>query len=165
MTVLFAALAPQMPRLAGRVADGTVLCMTGPATIESHIVPAITAAAADRGRPAPRVVCVMPVCVTDDANAARERAAHVFSIYDQLPSYRAMLDREGAAGPADLAIVGDEAVVAAQIGALGGIGVTEFVAAEFGQGDDAVRTRALLRDLAADANTPGRPDTASTGPA
>lgn len=70
------------------------------------------------GRPAPRVVCVMPVCVTDDANAARERAAHVFSIYRQLPSYRAMLDREGTAGPADLAIVGDEAVVAAQVGAL-----------------------------------------------
>lgn len=162
--VLLAALAPQMLRLAGRVADGTVLWMTGPATIESHIVPAITAGAADGGRPAPRVVCVMPVCVTGDTDAARERATHVFSIYGQLPSYRAMLDREGAAGPADVAIVGDEAVVGAQIGALGGIGVTEFVAAEFGQGDDAVRTRALLRDLAADANIPGRPgDKSSTG--
>jgi F420-dependent oxidoreductase-like protein len=164
--VLLAALAPQMLRLAGQVADGTVLWMTGPATIERHIVPAITAAAADGGRPAPRVVCVMPVCVTDDADGARERAARVFSIYGQLPSYRAMLDREGAAGPADVAIVGDEAVVAAQIGALGGIGVTEFVAAEFCQGDDAVHTRALLRALAADANVHGRPpESASTGPA
>ena len=63
-----------------------------------------------------------------------------------------MLDQEGAAGPADVAIVGDEAAVAAQIDALGGVGVTDFVAAEFGQGDDAVRTRALLRELAADAN-------------
>jgi F420-dependent oxidoreductase-like protein len=158
--VLLAALAPRMLRLAGREADGTVLWMTGPATIESHIVPAITAAAADAGRPAPRVVCVLPVCVTGNPDGARERAAHVFSIYGQLPSYRAMLDREGASGPADVAIVGDEAVVAAQIDALGAVGVTDFVAAEFGQGDDAVRTRALLRDLAADT---ARTGTSGTG--
>jgi F420-dependent oxidoreductase-like protein len=163
--VLLAALAPRMLRLAGREADGTVLWMTGPATIESHIVPAITAAAADAGRPAPRVVCLLPVCVTGDPDGARERAAQMFSIYGQLPSYRAMLDQEGAAGPADVAIVGDEAAVAAQIDALGGVGVTDFVAAEFGQGDDAVRTRALLRDLAADANLARRSaDTESTGP-
>lgn len=163
--VLLAALAPRMLRLAGREADGTVLWMTGPATIESHIVPAITAAAADAGRPAPRVVCLLPVCVTGDPDGARERAAQMFSIYGQLPSYRAMLDQEGAAGPADVAIVGDEAAVAAQIDALGGVGVTDFVAAEFGQGDDAVRTRALLRDLAADANLArGSADTESTGP-
>lgn len=165
MPVLLAALAPRMLRLAGREADGTVLWMTGPATIESHIVPAITAAAADAGRPAPRVVCLLPVCVTGDPDGARERAAQMFSIYGQLPSYRAMLDQEGAAGPADVAIVGDEAAVAAQIDALGGVGVTDFVAAEFGQGDDAVRTRALLRDLAADANLArGSADTESTGP-
>jgi F420-dependent oxidoreductase-like protein len=150
--VLLAALAPRMLQLAGREADGTVLWMTGPATIESHIVPAINAAAADVGRPTPRVVCLLPVCVTGDPDGARERAAQMFSIYGQLPSYRAMLDQEGAAGPADVAIVGDEATVAAQIEALGGVGVTDFVAAEFGQGDDAVRTRALLRDLVADAN-------------
>jgi F420-dependent oxidoreductase-like protein len=150
--VLLAALAPRMLQLAGREADGTVLWMTGPATIESHIVPAINAAAADAGRPTPRVVCLLPVCVTGDPDGARERAAQMFSIYGQLPSYRAMLDQEGAAGPADVAIVGDEATVAAQIEALGGVGVTDFVAAEFGQGDDAVRTRALLRDLVADAN-------------
>jgi F420-dependent oxidoreductase-like protein len=163
--VLLAALAPRMLQLAGREADGTVLWMTGPATIESHIVPAITAAAADAGRPAPRVVCLLPVCVTGDLDGARERAAQMFSIYGQLPSYRAMLDQEGAAGPADVAIVGDEAAVAAQIDALGGVGVTDFVAAEFGQGDDAVRTRALLRDLVADANLARRSaDAESTGP-
>jgi F420-dependent oxidoreductase-like protein len=150
--VLLAALAPRMLRLAGREADGTVLWMTGRATIESHIVPAITAAAADAGRPPPRVVCLLPVCVTGDPDGARERAAQLFSIYGQLPSYRAMLDQEGAAGPADVALVGDEAAVSAQIDALGAVGVTDFVAAEFGLGDDAVRTRALLRDMAADAN-------------
>ena len=70
------------------------------------------------GRPSPRVVCSLPVWVTDDPDGARARAAEVFAIYGELPSYRAMLDREGAAGPADVALVGDEDIVAAQITAL-----------------------------------------------
>ena len=145
--VLLAALGPQMLRLAGGQADGTILWMTGPATVRDHIVPVITAAASATGRPAPRVVCILPVCVTDDPDGARERAGRVFQIYGQLPSYRAMLDREGAAGPGDLAVVGDEEAVGGQIRALAGIGVTDFVAGEYGRGDDAVRTRALLHSL------------------
>ncbi len=146
--VLLAALAPQMLRLAGERTDGTVLWMTGPATVSSHIAPAINAAAEAAGRPRPRVVCILPVCVTDDPGAARARAADVFAIYGQLPSYRAMLDREGAAGPADVAIVGGEDTVAAQIGALAQAGVTDFVAGEFARGAEAVRTRTLLTSLA-----------------
>jgi 5,10-methylenetetrahydromethanopterin reductase len=145
--VLLAALGEQMLRLAGEQAGGTILWMTGPATVRDHIVPAITAAASSAGRPAPRVVCILPVCVTDDPDSARERAGRLFQGYGQLPSYRAMLDREGAAGAADLAIVGDEAAVASQIRALAGIGVTDFVAGEYGRGEDAARTRALLRSL------------------
>jgi alkanesulfonate monooxygenase SsuD/methylene tetrahydromethanopterin reductase-like flavin-dependent oxidoreductase (luciferase family) len=95
------------------------------------------------------VVCILPVCVSDDPGAARERAGRVFEIYGQLPSYRAMLDREGAAGPADLAIVGDEETVGGQIRALADVGVTDFVAGEYGRGEDAGRTRALLRSLLA----------------
>jgi hypothetical protein len=41
-----------------------------------------------------------------------------------------MLDREGAAGPGDVVIAGDEGAVAAQIRALADAGVTDFVAAE-----------------------------------
>jgi 5,10-methylenetetrahydromethanopterin reductase len=145
--VLLAALGAQMLRLAGEQAGGTVLWMTGPATVRDYIVPTITAAATAAGRPSPRVVCILPVCVTDDVDGARERAARVFQIYGQLPSYRAMLDREGAAGPADLAIVGDEAAVGSQIQELAGTGITDFVAGEYGRGSDAVRTRALLRSL------------------
>jgi F420-dependent oxidoreductase-like protein len=145
--VLVAALAPRMLQLAGERTDGTVLWMTGPGTIASHIVPAITAAAHAAGRAAPRVVCLLPVCVTSDADAARGRAAEVFALYGQLPSYRAMLDREGAAGPADVAIVGSEDTVATQIGALAQAGVTDFVGLEFGLGQDAVRTRTLLASL------------------
>src|SRR5215831_1582747 len=116
--VVVAALGPQMLRLAGEQTDGTVLWMTGPATVRDHIVPVITEAAQDAGRPSPRVVCILPVCVTSDPAGARERADRVFAIYGELPSYRAMLDREGAAGPADVAIVGEEDAVADQIGTL-----------------------------------------------
>jgi 5,10-methylenetetrahydromethanopterin reductase len=147
--VLLAALAPRMLRLAGTVADGTILWMTGPETVASHIVPKLTAAADEAGRPAPRVVCTLPISVTDDPAAARERANEVFSIYGQLPSYRAMLDLEGAAGPGDVAIVGDEDSVGRQVAGLAEAGVTDFVAASFGQGEDAERTRSLLRGLVA----------------
>jgi F420-dependent oxidoreductase-like protein len=145
--VVIAALGAQMLRLAGSQADGTVLWMTGPATVRDHIVPTITEAADSAGRPGPRVVCILPVCVTDDPDSARERAARVFAIYGQLPSYRAMLDREGASGPADVAIVGDEDTVAAQTGALAEAGVTDFVALEYTGGADGARTRAFLRTL------------------
>jgi 5,10-methylenetetrahydromethanopterin reductase len=146
--VLLAALAPQMLRLAGRRADGTILWMTGPATVRDYIVPAITAAARDAGRPAPRVVCQLPVCVTDDAAAARAAASQFLALYGQLPSYRAMLDREGADGPGDVTIAGPEAAVAAQIADLADAGVTDFVAVEFASGADQPRTRALLKKLA-----------------
>ncbi|HEX3492085.1 MAG TPA: TIGR03564 family F420-dependent LLM class oxidoreductase [Streptosporangiaceae bacterium] len=147
--VLLAALAPRMLKLAGQQADGTVLWMTGPATVRDHIVPSITAAARAAGRPAPRVVCVLPVCVTDDVPAARAAADKVFAIYGQLPSYRAMLDREGAAGPGDVAIAGDEDTVAAQISALADAGVTDFVAGEYARGAERQRTRDLLKSLIA----------------
>jgi alkanesulfonate monooxygenase SsuD/methylene tetrahydromethanopterin reductase-like flavin-dependent oxidoreductase (luciferase family) len=93
-------------------------------------------------------VAGLPVCVTDDADAAREFAARTFAIYGQLPSYRAMLDREGAAGPADVALVGDEKTVQAGIERLAEAGATDFLAAEFGSSDDErARTRELLRSL------------------
>jgi len=145
--VLLAALAPQMLRLAGQRTDGTVLWMTGPATVRDYVVPAIREAAQAAGRPSPRVVCALPVCVTDDPDGARARANRVFAIYGQLPSYRAMLDKEGAGQPGDIALTGDENAVAAQITALAEAGVTDFVAAEYSRGDDAERTRALLKSL------------------
>lgn len=146
--VLLAAMGPAMLKLAGRVTDGTVLWMTGPATVRDHVAPAITAAAAEAGRPAPRVVCPLPVCVTDDVDAAREQAAKVYAAYGSLPSYRAMMDREGAEGPADLAIIGSEEYVAERIRSIFHAGATEFVGAIFVGGEEAVRTRALLTGLA-----------------
>jgi 5,10-methylenetetrahydromethanopterin reductase len=147
--LLLAALAPRMLELAGGQADGTVLWMTGPATVRDYVVPAITAAATAAGRPAPRVVCALPVCVTSDPDGARARAEQELAIYGQLPSYRAMLDKEGAAGPGDVVIAGDEDAVTAQIAALADAGVTDFVAAEVAHGEDRDRTRKLLKAIAA----------------
>lgn len=146
--VLLAALAPGMLALAGREADGTMTWMTGPATLADYVVPTITAAAERAGRPAPRVAASLPICVTADPDAARSRAATEFQVYGFLPSYRAMLDREGAQTPGDVAIVGDEEAVAAALRRLAGAGVTDFVASIFGAPDERARTRELLRTFA-----------------
>jgi F420-dependent oxidoreductase-like protein len=145
--VLLAALAPRMLALAGSMTDGTVTWVTGPDTVANHVVPKIQAAAEAAGRPEPRVVCALPTCVTDDPATALEKAAKVFAIYGQLPSYRAMLDREGAAGPADVAIVGGESAVRAGVDRMREAGATEFVAVPFGDRSEHERTRALLREL------------------
>jgi 5,10-methylenetetrahydromethanopterin reductase len=145
--VLVAALGTQMLVLTGTVADGTVTWMTGPATLASHTVPTITAAAEKAGRPAPQIASSLPICVTNDSDKARERAARDFQVYGFLPSYKAMLDREGAAGPADVAIVGDETTVGKQVNALADAGVTEFVASIFGSRDERAQTRALLKSM------------------
>ncbi len=146
--VLVAALGEQMLRVTGALADGTVTWCTGPATLKSHIVPTLNAAAEQAGRPTPRVASALPVCVTTDRAGALSRAAAVFQVYGYLPSYRAMLDKEGAAGPEDVAIIGTEAEVGDRIRELADIGVTDFTAAEFGGNPDEVAaTRALLATL------------------
>ena len=146
--ILVAALGSQMLHVTGRMAEGTITWMTGPATLAEHIIPTITSAAKEAGRDAPRIVASLPVCVTNDPDGARARAAETFSIYGQLPSYRAMLDREGAAGPADVAIVGDEATVRSGIERVREAGVTDFSAAEFGAtAAERTATRDLLRSL------------------
>jgi len=146
--VYLAALGPQMLRLAGRRTAGTLTWMTGPKTLADHIGPALREAAAEAGRPesAVRVAASLPVSVTDDVDGARAKAAEEFAIYGQLPSYRAMLDREGYAGPADAAIIGDEATVSDRLDELSAAGVNEFTAALFDASPEVPeRTRALLR--------------------
>ncbi len=127
--------------------------MTGPTTLSEHVGPALRQAAADAGRPegAVRVVAALPVAVTDDADGARTLAAEQFAVYGTLPSYRAMLDREGYAGPQDAAIIGDEATVRDRLAELRSAGVDEFVGAVFHTAPEVrERTRALLRSVDAE---------------
>jgi F420-dependent oxidoreductase-like protein len=153
VSVMLSALGPRLLRVAGELTDGTILWMANAQAIRRHVAPKITAAAAAAGRPVPRIVAGLPVAVDDDVAAARETAATTFAGYGVLPNYRRILDIGGAAGPADAAIVGDEAAVTAQIEALFAAGATDVWAAGFPVGDDRSasrrRTRALLRELAA----------------
>ena len=126
--VIVAALGAKMLELAGSTGCGTITWCTGERTLLDHVVPSITRAAEAAGQPAPRVVAGLPICVTDDPDAARALIAEQLAMYGGLPSYRAMLDREGVDGPADVAIVGDESEVAAQLARLADGGVTEFSA-------------------------------------
>jgi alkanesulfonate monooxygenase SsuD/methylene tetrahydromethanopterin reductase-like flavin-dependent oxidoreductase (luciferase family) len=130
------------------VADGTVTWMTGIQTVESHIAPVIRAAAEKAGRPAPRIGVSLPISVTVDTEAARERINEEFSIYPNLPSYKAMLDKEGAVSAADVAIVGDEDAVRASIDRLADVGATDFVASVVGTREERDRTFALLSEIA-----------------
>jgi len=141
-----AALGPRMLRLTGERADGTITWMTGPKTLEGHVIPTLFAAAKDAGRPQPRVTVSLPIALTSDPDAARGIANRVFQIYGTLPSYRAMLDREGAAQPGDVAIVGDEAALRAGLRRLAQIGVSDFAASLFPAEDGSeARTRAFLK--------------------
>lgn len=126
--VLVAALGPAMLKIAGSLADGTVTSWAGPQTIESHIVPIITRAASEAGRPAPRIAVGLPIVVTDNEAEAREIVGKTTAHYNDLPSYRAMFDREGASGPGDVILAGTEAEVAAALDRLAQGGATDYLA-------------------------------------
>jgi F420-dependent oxidoreductase-like protein len=145
--IYLAALGPQMLKLAGRRTSGTLTWMCGPKTLGEHISPTLRAAAKEAGRSenAVRVVAGLPISVTDDVAGARAQAAEQFGMYGTLPSYRAMLDREGYANPEDAAIVGDEKAVSDRLDELTALGVDEFSAVVFDSSPEVrERTRALL---------------------
>jgi 5,10-methylenetetrahydromethanopterin reductase len=143
-----AALGTQMLNVAGRHSDGTILWMTGPNTLTEHTVPTITAAAEIAGRPRPRVLVGTPVLCTDDVDRGRALAAQTFSLYANLPSYTAMMAREGVTGPEGMAVVGDESAVRDRFRAFFAAGADDVLCAEFGSTDeDAQRTRACLIDV------------------
>jgi F420-dependent oxidoreductase-like protein len=125
LPVVVAALGPAMIKLTAELADGTNTWMVGPKTMEEHIIPSFHAA----GRQDPAIVAGMPIVLTTNIDQAKEKIAQDLTVYGQLPSYRAMLDREGAAGPADIAIVGDENQLRGQIKRFQDLGVTDFNAA------------------------------------
>jgi F420-dependent oxidoreductase-like protein len=150
--VLIGGLGPHMRRIAGEIADGTVTWMTGVRALSGTLVPEVRAAARRAGRPEPRIVAGLPVALTNDPAAAREAAAGLFAVYATLPSYRAMLELEGANSPGDVVIAGDERAIETALRCLASAGVTDLAAAPYAVGADGGagvrRTTALLAELA-----------------
>jgi F420-dependent oxidoreductase-like protein len=150
--VLLAALSPRLLRVAGEHADGVVLWMAPPKAIETHVAPRLAATAKAAGRPAPRIVAGLPVAVHDDEAEAREAVAAGAVMYAGSPAYQRIMAVGGASGPAEAAIVGDEASVEAQLRGLLDAGATDIWAQMVPAGDDPRaslrRTRALLSGLA-----------------
>ena len=142
--LVVAALGRKMLRLAGRFSDGTVTWMTGPKTLASQVVPQINAAAAEAGRPVPRVIAGLPICETSERDEARDRIRPILAGSATMPSYGRQLAAEGLDDPVDLACIGDEAEVAGRLSSLEGIGVSELLANVIGTAEEVARTRSFL---------------------
>jgi hypothetical protein len=128
--------------------DGAIVTMTGPRTVEEYIIPTMGAAADRAGRPLPAVMMMVGACVTEDVATTRERRAEETAFVARLPSYRAMLDREGAANPTDISIIGNESEVAAGVERLSSCGATAVGVHAFGSGEEVAATRAVIGALA-----------------
>src|SRR5512147_380764 len=111
--VVLAALGPVMLRLAGEQASGTILWMADERALAQHVVPRITKAAADAGRPAPRVIAGIPaaLCRNDEVDDARSWANRVFDQAGYSPNYQRVLDRGDAADAGDILAAGDESAL------------------------------------------------------
>ena len=124
--VVLAALGTSMLELAGRVTAGTHVGQCGPKTIATHTAPVIRAAAEAAGRPEPRIIALVNLCVTNDPAAVRAAAAPGAANYAALPSYRAMLDREGITDPTDLILAGSMDQIAEGLSRYTAAGVTDL---------------------------------------
>ena len=158
LPVLIAALGPVMLKLAGERADGTVLWMADERAVAEHVVPRITSAAENAGRPAPRIVAGLPVCLCPDSevDAARERANRILGEAEISPNYQRLLDYGDAADIGDLCAAGDEAAILARLKRFADAGVTDLSVRLLPLGEtreeliaSKQRTRDLVADLAA----------------
>ncbi len=148
LSVLAASLGPKMLEVAGRHCDGVILWCIGPVTLSEFTVPVLCTAAAAVGRPAPRVVVGVPVCVTDDPASVRSRLTQHFGQFDRLPSYRSSLGREGADSLADIAVVGNPDEVREGIERFRASGATDLICNNLlATPHERIATRNLLADL------------------
>jgi F420-dependent oxidoreductase-like protein len=125
--VYVAAMGPKALRVTGELADGTLPFLAGPRTIAEFIEPTIAKAAADAGRPKPRIIASVPVLVSDDVDAARAFAAERLSFYETIPSYQKVIAREGVGRVVDLAAIGSADSVVRQLRRYLDAGATDVV--------------------------------------
>lgn len=157
MPVLVAALGPVMLQIAGAHADGTVLWMADEKAIGDHIAPKITKAAAEAGRPAPRIVAGIPVCLcaNSEIDAAKDRANRILAEAETSPNYQKLLDRGNARDVGDLTAAGDEDAILARFKQFADAGVTDLSVRLLPIGDtrdelvaSKYRTREVIGELA-----------------
>ncbi|QBS44171.1 TIGR03564 family F420-dependent LLM class oxidoreductase [Nocardia sp. CS682] len=147
--VLVAAMGPQALRVTGELADGALPFLVGPKALADHIVAPLTKAAERAGRPAPRIVAMVPGVVTDDVDGARAEAEVQSAFYNDIPSYRRIIELSGVSRAAELVVIGDEQIVADRVAEYFEAGATDVV---FAQTDlttpaDQQRTWQLLGEL------------------
>jgi F420-dependent oxidoreductase-like protein len=124
--VVVGALGPAMLKVAGELADGTVTWLAGPKGVAEHIVPTLSKAAADAGRPTPRMIVGLPVALSEDLALAREALATAFARYPTLANYQNQMAREGAESVADVCLCGPRDRVLGQLRELRDAGATEL---------------------------------------
>ncbi|MCK9877081.1 TIGR03564 family F420-dependent LLM class oxidoreductase [Frankia sp. Ag45/Mut15] len=140
---------PLSLKVAGQLADGVITWLVGPNTLADEVIPLVRTAAAEAGRPRPRVVAGIPmaVCASGDAERHAELVNKRLRRFVALPVYERVLARENATGPADLAAIGDEETVAARLRLFADAGVDEVYGVCFGDDDTLLRTAEFLGGL------------------
>jgi F420-dependent oxidoreductase-like protein len=159
LPVLVAALGPVMLALAGERAAGTILWMADERAVAEHVVPRISKAAGDAGRPAPRIVAGIPVCLCrpSEVDAARERANRILGEAEISPNYQRLMEYGDARDIGDLCAAGDEAAIAARFRSFADAGVTDLSIRllPIGEGREELvaskrRTREVIAGIAAE---------------
>jgi F420-dependent oxidoreductase-like protein len=156
--VLLAALGPAMLRLAGERTNGTILWMADERAIASHVVPHITHAAEAAGRPPPRIIAGIPVCLCrhEEVDAAISRTNRILAEAEVSPNYQRLLDAGDANNVGDILAAGSESSIEKRLRAFAEAGATDVSArvVPIGENRDelvasARRTRAFLASLEA----------------
>ena len=124
--ILLAALGPRMLELAGQRVAGTSVGQCGPKTIATYIAPSIRRAAEEAGRPEPRIMALIRLCVTDDHAAAFALARETAAFYRTVPSYSRLQDMEQMGEPAELHLIGSWERILDSLADYAAAGVTDF---------------------------------------
>ncbi|WP_327100748.1 LLM class F420-dependent oxidoreductase [Nocardia vinacea] len=155
--VLIAALGPVMLRIAGEQADGTILWMADERAVADHVVPKITKAAAEAGRPAPRIIAGLPVCLCSpsEVDEAKARANRILGEAEVSPNYQRLLEQGSARDIGDICVAGDERAIAAGLRRFADAGATDLSVRLLPIGDtrdeliaSKRRTREMIAELA-----------------
>ncbi len=155
--VLLAALGPLMLQLCGERTDGTILWMADQRAIGSYVVPRLVRAAEAAGRPSPRVVAGVPVCLCgdDEIDVAVGRTNRILAEAEVSPNYQRLLEQGDARSVGDILVAGTESTIRKRLQGFADAGVTDLSVrvVPIGEGRDELissskRTRELLGSLA-----------------